>query len=150
MRKMIFAGLAALGAGYFFDPQNGARRRNEARDRALAFFRRQGREATRQARYAQGVAHGTAHKVKDAATPHGDRTYDDVTLESKVESEIFRAPDAPKGRVSVDVQNGVVFPRGELDGQDQIDALVAAARDVEGVQDVQSLLHRPGTPAPTT
>jgi osmotically-inducible protein OsmY len=150
MRKMIFASLAALGAAYFFDPQNGARRRNVARDRAFAFLRRQRQDAERQARYAQGVAQGAAHKVKDAATPTGERTYDDATLEAKVQSEVFRAPDAPKDRVSVNVENSVVFLRGELPDQDQIDGLVAAAREVEGVQDVRSLLHRPGTPAPTT
>lgn len=40
--------LAALGAAlaYFFDPQNGSRRRNMARDRAQAFFRQGKQKAT--------------------------------------------------------------------------------------------------------
>jgi hypothetical protein len=40
MRKLI--AVAGLGAGltYFFDPDNGARRRTEARERVLTFFRR--------------------------------------------------------------------------------------------------------------
>jgi osmotically-inducible protein OsmY len=152
MRKMIFAGLAGLAGAYFLDPRSGARRRNVTRDRVLAFLRRGERKAEQQARYAQGVAHGVAYKAekaKEKATGARDRTYDDATLETKVESEIFRSPNAHKDRVNVNSENGVVFLRGQLESQDDIDALVAAARKVEGVQDVRSLLHLPGTPAPT-
>jgi osmotically-inducible protein OsmY len=152
MRKMIFAGLAGLAGAYFFDPRSGARRRNVTRDRVLAFLRRGERKAEQQARYAQGVAQGVAHKAekaKEKATGARDRTYDDATLETKVESEIFRSANSHKDRVNVNSENGVVFLRGQLESQDDIDALVAAARKVEGVQDVRSLLHLPGTPAPT-
>ena len=152
MRKMLFTGLAALAGAYFLDPQNGARRLNEIRDRVLAFFRHRGAEAGRQARYAQGVAHGVAHKVeraKEKATGGGQRSYDDATLQDKVMSEVFRAPDAPKDRVSVNAEQGVVFLRGQLDSPQEIEALVAATRKVEGVREVRSLLHQPGEPVPT-
>jgi osmotically-inducible protein OsmY len=152
MRKMIFAALAGLAGAYFFDPRSGGRRRNVTRDRVLAFLRRGERKAEQQARYAQGVAHGVAYKAeraKEKATGARDRTYDDATLETKVESEIFRSPNSHKDRVNVNSENGVVFLRGQLESQDDIDALVAAARKVEGVQDVRSLLHLPGTPIPT-
>ena len=153
MKRMLLTGLAALAGAYFFDPQNGARRRNVTRDRIAAFFRRRGVEAGRQARYAQGVAEGVAHKAetfKEKATgAREERTYDDATLQAKVESEIFRAPDAPKGAVSVNVQEGVVFLRGQLDSAQEIEALVAATGKVEGVQEVRSLLHQPGEPVPT-
>jgi BON domain len=72
---------------------------------------------------------------------------DDVTLTRKVETEIFRDRDAPKGRVSVNTENGVVYLRGELEPE-QIRHLVDAAGRVDGVQRVESLLHPPGTPAP--
>src|SRR4051812_41049928 len=62
-----------------------------------------------------------AHKAKGVvatATPsmpgHGLTDPDDVTLARKVETEIFRAPDAPKGQVSVDVQAGVAYLRGAV------------------------------------
>ena len=152
MRKAIFAALAGFAAAYFFDPHNGARRRNTTRDRVLAFFRQRGREAGRQARYAEGVAQGMAHKAEAAkakASGGAERAYDDVTLQSKVESEAFRSPDAPKNRVSVNVEDGVVVLRGQLDSREEIESLVAAVRRVDGVHDVRNLLHEPGVPAPT-
>jgi len=116
-----------------------------------AFFRRGAREAERRARYAEGVAHGVAHRAQSATekvTGGAERSYDDATLRAKVESEIFRAPDAPKDRVSVNTANGIVYLRGQLERQEEIESLVAAARRVEGVQDVRNLLHQPGAPAP--
>lgn len=71
----------------------------------------------------------------------------DPTLARKVESEIFRSAEAPKGRVDVNAENGVVYLRGEVDDEAAIEALVAATRDVEGVERVESLLHTPGTAA---
>lgn len=72
----------------------------------------------------------------------------DETLKSKVESEIFRDAEAPKGQVSVNAQHGVVQLRGEVESQQLIDDLVSRARSVHGVVDVENLLHTPGSPAP--
>jgi len=72
----------------------------------------------------------------------------DETLKSKVESEIFRDAEAPKGQVNVNAQFGVVQLRGEVESQELIDDLVARARSVQGVVRVENLLHVPGTPAP--
>ena len=75
-------------------------------------------------------------------------SYDDATLKAKVETELFREADAPKGSVSVNAQYGVVQLRGELESQDMIDDLVARAREIDGVNNVENLLHLPGTEAP--
>lgn len=85
----------------------------------------------------------------DATAPlrHMGREYDDVTLARKVESEIFRDADAPKGKVNVNAVDGVVELRGQVEG-DQIAALARAAARVDGVKSVTNLLHPPGTPAP--
>jgi osmotically-inducible protein OsmY len=88
-----------------------------------------------------GKAKGAAHSA--AATATGGREYDDTTLARKVESEIFRPDDAPKDKVSVNVANGVVELRGQLDDQQQIDDLAKAAGKVAGVKDVHNLLHTP-------
>jgi hypothetical protein len=73
--------------------------------------------------------------------------YDDVTLARKVETEIFRDPDAPKGRVSVNTESGVVFLRGAVDAR-QAHELGEAASKVDGVERVENLLHPPDEPPP--
>jgi osmotically-inducible protein OsmY len=78
-------------------------------------------------------------KAKGAVS--GSKDYDDVTLARKVESELFRPADAPKGSVSVNVNDGVVELRGELSDQAKIDELGDNARKIDGVKDVRNLLH---------
>jgi osmotically-inducible protein OsmY len=73
---------------------------------------------------------------------------DDTTLKNKVETEIFRSADSPKGRVSVNAQHGIVQLRGEVDSPDMIADLVKRTRSIQGVRDVENLLHVPGSPAP--
>jgi hypothetical protein len=144
----ILAVGAALGAAlaYFFDPQNGKRRRNMTRDRTLAFLRQGGRRAERAGRYAAAEAHGVKQKATHLQEEPKD--LDDVTLARKVETEIFRPADVPKGKINVNVVEGVVQLRGEVDTPDMVDALVEKARSVQGVRDVENLLHLPGAPAP--
>lgn len=146
MRRFALGGALFAALVYFFDPNNGARRRNMLRDRTLAFFRRGGRRAARAGRGVAAEAYGTAQKVRHLREQPKD--YDDVTLSRKVETELFREADAPKGRVDVNVQNGVVQLRGEVLSAQMIDDLVTRARAVQGVRDVENLLHLPGTPAP--
>ena len=140
--------LAAFGAAlmYFFDPRQGARRRNMARDRVLAFVRRGGRKA---ARAGQGVAaEASAVKAKATHVHEQPKDYDDQTLKAKVESEVFRPEDAPKGDVNVNVEYGVVYLRGQVERPEIIDDLEARVRSVQGVARVDNLLHVPGTEAP--
>lgn len=63
----------------------------------------------------------------------GGEPLDAVTLTRKVETQSFRGADAPKGRVTVNAEGDVVFLRGKLGTTEEIDALVAAARGVDGV-----------------
>ncbi len=139
---------AAIGAAlaYFFDPQNGKRRRSMTRDRTAGFFRGTGRRAGRVGRGVAGEAYGVSQKVQHLKEEPKD--FDDVTLARKVETELFRPADVPKGKINVNVANGVVVLRGEAATPDMIDDLVDRARDVQGVRDVENLLHLPGTPAP--
>jgi osmotically-inducible protein OsmY len=115
------AGAAGLAAGYFLDPDSGRRRRDSARDRALAMIRRGAQRPQ----------------------PEAESAPNDQALAERVKSEIFRPADAPKGSVNVNVENGVVYLRGEVKRQDQIQKLVEQAGEVDGVAAVESLLHTP-------
>ena len=144
----LLAGAAGAVLTYLFDPERGRRRRATARDRLLGTARRSGRRVTRLGRaagaHAAGVTRKVTHRRREDSGP-----VDDVTLTRTVESELFRDPDVPKGQLTINVQEGVVVLRGEVDRPEQIEALAAAARTVQGVRDVQNLLHLTGTPAPT-
>jgi osmotically-inducible protein OsmY len=148
MRKLL--GFIGLGAAltYFFDPQQGRRRRAMAGDRIAAFFRRRTRQGERLGRAASSQATGLAQKAKHRKEEPKPQP-DDVTLTRKVETEIFRDAEIPKGQINVNAENGKIYLRGEVGQPELIKDLEERARKVQGVQDVENLLHLPGTEAPT-
>jgi osmotically-inducible protein OsmY len=146
MRKIVIAAAAALGAAWFMDPQSGRRRRAMLRDRVAAFFRRSARSGGRAARGVASEAYGLKQKATHLHEEPKD--FDDQTLKAKVETELFRGPDTPKGQVNVNAQHGVVQLRGEVDSPELIDELVARTSSVQGVREVENLLHLPGAKAP--
>jgi hypothetical protein len=148
MRGKLLITIAGTGAAvYFLDPDQGKRRRQLAQDRVAGFLRRRARRAERAARAAGSYAEGMRERAKAAVReerPPGD----DVTLKHKIETELFRDPEAPKGSVNVDVVNGVVTLRGQVKRPEQVRDLEAKARSIAGTRDVENLLHTPGSPAP--
>jgi osmotically-inducible protein OsmY len=148
MRKLLtLAGLAAA-LTYFFDPQSGKRRRAMARDRTLAFFRQRGRELGRTAGNVRAEAGGLAQKAKHLKAEETLQDPNDATLARKVETEIFRDPEVPKGQIDVNAEDGVVILRGEVERPELIKDLEEKTRSVQGVKDVENLLHTPGADAP--
>jgi osmotically-inducible protein OsmY len=152
--------LAGAGFGaavtYFLDPRAGSERRHVARDKAgqVAASAPVQTVAHTAAEQAQKVgstaaqqAQGVAAKAKSAATGGDSAPGDDNTLKAKVETEIFRDADAPKGAVAVTVVNGIVELRGETDEQ-WSERLESEAVKVSGVQGVRNLMHRPGETPP--
>jgi osmotically-inducible protein OsmY len=146
--------LLALGAflgaaiAYLFDPQSGRRRRATLRDRSAAFARQGGRKTARIGRAAAADAYGVSQKVQHLKEE--PKEYDDATLAQKVQSEIFRDADVPKGQINVNAEDGIVVLRGEVERPELMEALVEKTRKVKGVREVQNLMHLPGTPAPTS
>jgi osmotically-inducible protein OsmY len=142
---LVRARWLALGAlaMYFLDPQSGARRRRVLQDRALAVPRRLRRRLARSAR----AARAETRAVVARATHLRERPKDlsDATLADKVRSEVFRDPALPKGDVNVNVEEGRVVLRGQVESPELVEELERRVRKVVGVRDVENLLHLPGT-----
>jgi osmotically-inducible protein OsmY len=131
MRRLRYAALGAALA-YFFDPQNGRARRKDAIKSLVRLSQRQ-----------RGRLAAKATQLREGPKPQPD----DVTLARKVESEIFRDADVPRGQINVNAEEGKVVLRGEVKSPEMIEELVSKARKVQGVQDVENLLHTPGQAA---
>jgi osmotically-inducible protein OsmY len=136
------AGAAGLAAGYFLDPDSGKRRRHVARDRVLGLVRRGARRTRREADYVTGTVEGKVEAARSKGAPEKPAA-NDQALAEKVKGEIFQPADAPKDAVNINVENGVVYLRGQVKRPDQIRKLIEEAGSVEGVRGVESLLHTP-------
>jgi osmotically-inducible protein OsmY len=126
LKKLIAIATAIGGVVYFFDPQEGEARRARLRQRLSGLLGR-----------------GGAGPSAEVAEPANDET-----LTQRVQSELFRDEGVPKGQINVNAQDGVVQLRGEVPSEDMIGDLVEKTRSVQGVRDVENLLHTPGRPAP--
>jgi osmotically-inducible protein OsmY len=134
----------AVAEYFFFDRRHARRRRHMARERGVAVVRRRSRAAIQRARYVEGVAEGVAHRATHAVPGRNSKAaLDDVSLAQKVESVAFREAGVSKAHVSVNAEKGVVFLRGRLETEDEIQRLVRAAAAVDGVGRVENLLHTP-------
>jgi len=135
--RLIFGAAIGAALAYFMDPERGDERRGMAMEKAGKLLQQGKQQTFGAAEYAANVAKG------------GSERPNDPTLARKVESEIFRDDASAKGAVSVNVENGTVFLRGEVDDGEMITRLGDLAGQVDGIEGVENLLHTPGTPAPT-
>lgn len=145
-RPLTLAGATAIGFGaaWFFDPNSGAQRRNELRDKFASRARTGAGSVAGAARDIGAKAGGAvASKTSGTTEPANDQA-----LADKVKTEVLGDPEVPKDRINIDVSDGIVALRGEVDSRELMQALDDKARNVEGVRDVQNLLHLPGTPPP--
>jgi hypothetical protein len=148
-RKGLVRGLLLGWAlAFFFDPRLGRRRRAVGRDWTAARIRGGIRRLHRRLRYFGSQANGRWQRLRQRSEPAREQP-DDATLSRKVESELFRDREVPKGQILVNAERGVVFLRGEVPSELMVDTLVARTREVQGVLAVESLLHLPGEDAPT-
>lgn len=146
-RSMGIFGLGAfLGVViyYFFDPDRGKGRRHKVRDMTAARFRRAGDRTRKMRVRAENKAQGIRAELQPR--PDEGARMNDPTLAQKIQSEVSR--DFPKGKVSVNVSNGKVVLRGELDHPDEIKSLEAAVGAVPGVREVENLTHLRGSTSP--
>ena len=87
------------------------------------------------------------HKVK-ALRARPKPQPNDATLAAKVESEVLGHVELHEGHVNVNAENGVVVLRGQLDSPELIAKLAKQVKKVQGVREVENLLHLPGAEAP--
>ena len=120
---------------------------NQLFERTFSTVRDGVRQATRLGRGAANQGVGLGKRVANRNPKPKD--LDDVTLARKVESEVFRPEGAPKGKVDVNAVEGVVWLRGEVKNQKQIQEIEAKVRAIPEVRGVENLLHLPKTPAPS-
>jgi gas vesicle protein len=139
---------AATGAAlaFFLDPGRGRSRRARYLDQAAATARDLVGAASRTARRVGSDAQGMSERLSHAGG--GDVMPSDAALSDKVESELFADPRIPKGKININVEEGVVVLRGEVDTSGEADELIRKAQRIPGVARVDSLLHLPGEPAP--
>ncbi|HEX2128337.1 MAG TPA: BON domain-containing protein [Solirubrobacterales bacterium] len=81
---------------------------------------------------------------EDAPVAPGGSDPDDLIVLDRVKTEIFRPGDAEKGSVNVNVENGVVYLRGDVDDPAQAEYFEVAAAGVEGVVRVENLIGTSG------
>ncbi len=143
----LSAGAAGATAMYFLDPDRGRSRRANARDRLAALVRATFRNLGRGSRGVAADAYGIAQQAQHMEPEHWS-VPNDVTLAQRVESELFRDADIPKGQININAEAGIVVLRGELDQPDQIRSIEDRVKRLPGVRGVHNLLHERGTRAP--
>lgn len=132
----------ALGAGlmYFFDPQQGRRRRAVCLDKLFSAGRSTGEAVAGTGSY---VGHWTSGKAEGAAASlrrmyRGDEPVSDEKLIARVRSEIGRHVSHP-GSIQVTAHNGLITLSGPVIAG-EVDALISAVEGVAGVQFVDNRL----------
>ena len=132
---------------YFGDPARGKLRRTLARDMFASRARRLLGATAQACRLGALAVYGTWQKAVHAQPEHWS-VPNDATLAQRVESELFRDPEIPKGDINVNVEAGIVVLRGQVQTPEQIRAIEKAVDRIPGVRRVHNLLHLPGTPVP--
>lgn len=137
---IVLAAAAGAALLYVRDPERWRSRWTRLRDRTTETV--------------QPLSHRTAagmHRVKQQVTrlrPTEADKPSDADLAQRVEMALFGDPAIPKGAINVNAEKGKVVLRGQLAQQEMIEALARKAQQVEGVREIENLLHLPGTPAP--
>jgi osmotically-inducible protein OsmY len=143
---LAVAGVVGAAVAFFLDPVSGKRRRNVARDKLGSWFRGGRDRIARRGRYLRGQAVGAVEETRRVGATQIPQN--DETLAHKVESEALGYAGIASGRVNVNAERGVVILRGQVDQPEDVRRLEKLVREVDGVRDVENLLHTPGTPTP--
>ena len=142
--RLALVAMVAAAAAYLFDPRSGRARRSRLGDRVGAVARRGRRRAEQQARYVEGKAVGAKARMAGA----GETTpADDVVIANEIKA-VLADLDYGTSDVNVEVVDGMVTLRGQLQQPEDIREVREKVAGVPGVVRVASYLHLPGTQAP--
>ena len=149
-RALLVGAAVGLLAMFYFDPASGRRRRALVRDKLARvshiFTRDVPRRIEKRARFFGGVARGVRHETAGLVLHDGHHVdVDDETLVARVRSEALRNSNIKSGEVNVEAYQGAVTLRGQIEHPGDIRRLIEATRRVDGVREVRSYLHLPGT-----
>jgi hypothetical protein len=143
-RRTVLAAALGAASAYFLDPRQGHSRRRRASDQLRARWRKRRTKAERRSRYQAKRAVGDLLVESGAGRFH---PVDDVSVHQHLTSVLARL-DLPTSKITVEVADGLVRLRGEVE-QAEHAALVTSALSAEpGVIDVESWLHLPGQAPP--
>ena len=148
LRTLIAGGLLGAVAAYLLDPTNGRERRRYLRE---LVEERVG--AVRPSMGSRPSLRATPEVANLAPMSHDPNAAvggspSDAVVTDRIMSTVMGAPDVPTDRLALDVVDGVVTLRGELDSSEEIDDIGARIANVDGVVEVKALVHLPGEPAP--
>ena len=145
--SVLTGAIVGAAAAYFFDPERGRARRTLLADWVGARARRGWSTVNQLGARTSSSAAAFPQRMVQLRSMR-PRPADDLTLRDRVESEVFRDDELPKGQINFDVESGVVTIRGQVDNAYQIANVEKAVLKVPGVAGVENLLHVEGTPAP--
>ena len=145
--SILTGAIVGATAAYLLDPERGRARRAMLADRVGAQLRRGWRAANQLSARTSASAAAFPQRMVQLRSVR-PRPADDLTLRDRVESEVFRNAELPKGRINFDVESAVVTIRGQVENAYQIANVEKAVLKVPGVAGVENLLHVDGTPAP--
>jgi osmotically-inducible protein OsmY len=144
IRTFVLGGLAGAAVAYLFDPIGGRGRRARLLDQVRSMT---GRGGGMLGDGADVVLELEETEVVVGMSAPQERP-DDQTLADRIHSTVFGEPDVPDDRLTLEVVDGIVTLRGELDSQEEIDDIAGRIAAVPDVREVDVLVHLPGEPAP--
>lgn len=84
------------------------------------------------------AAAGSGCASMDEQTTNSQQPVQDTWITTKVTTALMTIKGADNRDISVETSNGVVTLSGRVESQDKLDALVTAARNVQGVKAVHT------------
>lgn len=134
IRNLVIGGAVGAALTYFLDPELGPSRRARVQQQLMSTLGRGRRQVA-------GPRTGTTEL---AAATLAD---DDLTVLSRVESVLGDLPGYPRDRVELEVEQGRLVLRGEVESEARATEIAEAASHVRGVTSVDNHLHADGLPA---